>query len=397
MERTPTRDLGRAVVLAPSSRLAREDVERAALRFAEQHEISTCGVRVSEPVTLGASDVPVRIVELLAGAEAALDRFCPYLRASERGLACLRFHAASGVGGALLFEERKLVDRRVVLDESPDALSAAIASVVGRLLGDAAATPLSELVSALARADATASVTLARNNGAPAANGAHVVLEGDWLSRRVDDALETGIVAEVLRPVAVEIARLADDLVRARRARGSTTAAIDRAEAALWARALGHRRMLRRDELAAVLALGGLSEDAARRRSRAVLDEEYDEDAESVDAAPICAHCGSGVWSGRCCTVCGQEIGTKPAPDRAFATADRLVRGLVTSSGLALVTPNAVHAVIAQTASMLRDLEDEDPAAVAAALEEAWMDRADVSELFVDVDAILAALRSAST
>jgi hypothetical protein len=97
--------------------------------------------------------------------------------------------------------------------------------------------------------------------------------------------------------------------------------------------------------------------------------------------------------SGGPCKVCGQRAGTLPERDHALEQARRLVRLLVTSNGIALATPGAEEGVVTQTAFLLSEAESRSDERMAAVLEEAWMARDDVAEIFLDVHGIAAAIQ----
>jgi len=166
------------------------------------------------------------------------------------------------------------------------------------------------------------------------------------------------------------------------------------AEKAFWAHAKSASgSTLSEDELAAALVLGGVPHDQATRWSRAIVRDE-DDDGVELTLSEDCAHCGSGMRAFvLSCGVCGQPRGSAPRAEGSKTRAARLVRRLIASNRLALVTAHAESAVVEETAALLDDHKRDELPVVAAALEAAWMDRADVAEVFTELDEIVAALR----
>ena len=199
-------------------------------------------------------------------------------------------------------------------------------------------------------------------------------------------------------PVERVLARLARNLLFTRKdayihlPNAKAAVEVEAAAQAFWARvvsATGSR--LDEPELAAVLAAGGVPLDQARRWSRAIVHEEDDDEIE-LDVPESCAHCGSGVRGRTACGVCGQARESAPLADRNATRAARLVRMLVASNRLELVSAHSERGVVEETAMVLNDHDDDALAIVAEALEAAWMARADVAEVFADTDELVAAL-----
>jgi hypothetical protein len=149
-----------------------------------------------------------------------------------------------------------------------------------------------------------------------------------------------------------------------------------------------------RDQLAQALAAGGVPSEQALRWSTAIVHDE-DDDGVELDPPELCAHCGSGMRGKTVCSVCGQPRGSAPqADDESDETrAARLVRMLVAKKRLELVSAHAENAVVGVTVEVLAEHGDDEPPAIAAALEEAWIDHDDVAEVFAETDEIVQALR----
>lgn len=383
--------VGRALLLARAKRLEPVRVQRFVLRFAEQNDISTCAVRISGAFRMGPSDEPMRFVELLAGTKGRLDRLAAMLPAADHGLLCLRLHAESGLGAVLFYEDGKVVSRTTILRRDPDALSKAIGDGLERLIGYRPAAPLPALSEALARFSPGATTVLVRDNGAPAdPSKAGVELGEDWASHFVDEEVERAIAIELARPDAARIVRRAGALLDARRQAdrdARARAAVEVAESKFWAACGG---LQDRHALTAIFVAGGLAEELAATWSRRVLRPD---DAEEDDHyRNTCANCGSGT-DGDSCTVCGHRAGAAPEVDRDRERARHLVASLLAADAIALATPGAEAGLIAQTAFLLREADTQSEEQIAEAIEEAWMARDDVAEIFVDAEAIAEALR----
>jgi hypothetical protein len=149
------------------------------------------------------------------------------------------------------------------------------------------------------------------------------------------------------------------------------------------------------DKLTAILVAGGVPDSQARRWSREIVRDEEDDGIE-LRAPLVCAHCGSAMSQAKTeCGVCGQPRGSAPEPDRADDRAQHLVRALIASGRLKLVSASAESAVVDDTAVLLNEHLDDPPAAVAEMLLDGWTDREDVAEVFADVDELVSALERA--
>ena len=156
---------------------------------------------------------------------------------------------------------------------------------------------------------------------------------------------------------------------------------------------LTHGSRFDRDELAAALVAGGVPSEQALRWSTAIVNDE-EVDGIELDPPDLCAHCGSAMTSKPACGVCGQPRGSAPEPDPTASHAGRLVRMLVATNRLELVSTHAETAVVKATARVLADYADDELPVIAMALETAWMAQDDVAEVFAEPREIIAALRS---
>ena len=149
-------------------------------------------------------------------------------------------------------------------------------------------------------------------------------------------------------------------------------------------------------QLTAILREAGVSEDQARRWSHAIVRDEEDDQIELTVRAS-CPHCGSGLPHEGSCGVCGQDRNTAPHVDPCILQARRIVHALVASKELELVSANAESAVVAETAWLLGAKDDSSLATLARTLEQAWVARPDVAEVYIDEAGILALLGETAT
>jgi hypothetical protein len=196
-----------------------------------------------------------------------------------------------------------------------------------------------------------------------------------------------------------ELVRLARNVLFTRKdayahlSNAKAAAEVRKAERAFWdyvTRTKGSK--LERDALAAALVAGGVPSEQALRWSNAIIDGE-DDDGIELDPPELCAHCGSALRGKTECGVCGQPRGSTPQSDATTSRAQRLVRMLVATNRLELASAHDEHAVVEDTEAVLADHADGDLAAIAAALEAAWMEQDAVADVFAETDEIIAALR----
>ena len=149
---------------------------------------------------------------------------------------------------------------------------------------------------------------------------------------------------------------------------------------------------LDREALAEALGAGGVPSEQAFRWSDALVHGEEDDGIE-LDPPELCAHCGSGMRGMTECGVGGQARGSAPQLDLAASRARHLVRMLVMTNRLELVSTHSEQAVVEQTEMVLADHAGAALPDIAAALAAAWMELDEVADVFAETDEIVGALR----